>query len=303
MLVELSRVKMGSIWRGAILLGLSALLYGCVNYKANINEGSFNINTPKPFWGPGTYIDSPGLHIRGSLSYSVEDKNRVPLQGVENEGYKYEIDEETLELLPQEDANIQYVIQNQPFGGSVDIFYKKWLIFGGGRIAFDYYPSITLFGGINSRSVEAGWGLRLGVSKDDARYSGRYGYEGEFSTGTFSWDDSSYTSSFKGSDSYINANFGAYYFLSFFVIDGLSLNISTGFYQPWLFKQSIYIEDAAISHDYDISLYFPFFLSQYMGATYTLLNHIQFSAGETLFITPYSGKRHWQTTFSVSYLY
>ena len=296
-------IKISSIWRVAILLGLSALLYGCVYYKANINEGSFNVNTPTPFWGLGTYIYSDKLYIRGSLSYSIEDRETLPLEGVENEGYKYENDKDYLELLPQEDADIQYVLLKNSFGGSIDILYKKWVYFFGGRIAFDYYPSITLFGGINARYGEAGFGFRLGYSKENARYSGRYGYQGTFSTGTFSWDDSSVTSSFEGSGSYNNANFGIYTFSSLFVTNMLSLNFSTGFYQPWFFRRSIYIGDADIPHDYDITIDFPYLLSQYAGASFIILEHVQFSAGETVFYTPYSDKLHWQTTFSMSYLF
>lgn len=299
----LPRIKIGPIWRCAILLALSVLLHGCVHYKANVTEGSFDVNTPKPFWGPGTFIESKKLHVRGTMSYNIEDKENIPLKYVDNYGYKYKVNDKYYELLPQEKADIQYVMKNNPLGGSIDIFYKRMYFTGGGRIAYDHYPSLTIFGGYNSLRWEVGSAIYLGYSKDNASYSGKYGYQGKIGIGTFCWEDSSYTNNFEGKGSYSNVNLGLYIYGGVFPVNKVSFNFSVGFYQPWLFRRYIYIEDAAIPHDYNITFYFPFFLSHYVGATYTLLDHIQLSAGEAVYYTPYSDKLHWQTNISISYLF
>ena len=285
-----------------ILLLLSTLLYGCVYYKANINEGSFNVYAPKPFLGPGVYLFSDQLYIRGSLAYTVEDKEALVMNDVKNEGYEYSRDEVSYEILPQEDANIRYIMQSYPLSGAIDVFYKKRFGFGGGHIALDPYPSITFFVGMNALYGEGGWGIRIGYSKDDASISGRYGYGGEMSIGTFCWEDSTFRDSFEVSGSYNNANLGIYLFSSVFIAKSLSLNFSTSLYQPWL-RRSIYVENAAIPHDYDITMDFPFFFSQYVGATLFLFERVQLSAGETVYYTPSSDKLHLQTNFSASYLF
>ena len=290
----LPRIKISSIWRVAILLGLSALLYGCPSYTANIKDGSFDVSLPKLFWGSGTYIYPDELYIRGSLSYSIEDKESLPLKDVE--------EDESKKL--QGDQDIRYVLQNNPFSGSVDIFFKKWPLFLGGRLAAELgssglVPSLLVFYGINGIYGEFGLGTRLGYSKDNAKYSGTYVHEPCSIDGC--WDEEK--GDFEEEHFYKNVNIGVYAFSSLFVMETLSLNFSTGLYQPWLFRSSVYLENVPSPYDYDITIDFPFLFSQYVGATYTLLNHIQFSAGEIVYYTLHSDKLHWQTTFSMSYLF
>ena len=291
MLVELSRVKIGSIWRVAILLGLSILLYGCTSYTANIKDGSFDVNLPKPFWGPGIYTTSDKLYVRGTISYTLEDKESLPLKDIEKRDS---------ESKSKDDRDIKYTIPGKPFSGSIDVFYKKFSCEWGGRLVLEPYPSGIIFVGMNGLSGEFGLGLRLGYSKDDVRYFGQYVYVPCTIDGCMDEKEGD----FQEEHSSNNVSYGLYAYSSFFVTKTLFLNFSTGFYQPWLFKNTIYLEDVPSSnHDYDIDFSLPFFLLQYAGASFIILEHVQFSAGETVFYTPYSDKLHWQTTFSMSYLF
>lgn len=270
------------------------LLHGCTSYTANIKDGSFDVNLPKPFWGPGTYIYPDEIYIRGTLSYSIEDKELLPLKDIEKDVSKN----------VQGSQEVRYALQNNSINGSVDIFFKKWSLFMGGRLAAELgssglVPSLLLFWGCNGLYGEFGLGTRLGYSKDNAKYSGTYVYAPCSIDGC--WDEE--RGNFQEEHFYKNINIGIYAFSSFFVMETLSLNFSMGLYQPWLFRSSVYLENVPSPYDYDITIDFPFLFSQYVGATYTLLNHIQFSAGETVYYTPYSDKFHWQTNFSISYLF
>lgn len=276
-------IKISSIWRVAILLGLSILLYGCATYSANIKEGSFDVNPPKPFFGPGTYVYPDVFNFRVAFAYTIEEKETFPLKGVEKESSS------------NGDADINYFLESNPVSGYLDIYYKINIFDWGGRVAMEPYPSILFFAGINALYGECGVSLRIGYSKDDASYSGHYNY--------YSMNGIDDDGDFQEQHSLHNANIGINLFSSLFIIKNLSLNFSTGFYQPWFFRRSIYIGDADIPHDYDITIDFPYLLSQYAGASFIILEHVQFSAGETVFYTPYSDKLHWQTTFSMSYLF
>ncbi|WP_295683895.1 hypothetical protein [uncultured Fibrobacter sp.] len=283
----LPEIKIGPIWRCAILLALLFLLYGCATYSANIKEGSFDVNPPKPFWGPGTYIFPDEFYIRGTMSYSIEDKETFSLE-------KYE--KEKSDKKKTKNNNINYVLQKNPFSGSVEFFCKKEIYDGGARLAIEPYPSVILFAGINALYGEFGFGLRIGYSKDDASYSGDYFYESP----NGAEDDNG---KFQEEHSYHNANYGIYMFSSIFVTEILSLNFSTGLYQPWLYRRSLYLENVNYPEDYDISIDFPFLLSQYVGVTLFLLDHIQLSTGETVFYSSYIEPIHWQTNISISYLF
>ena len=286
--MNLLGIKVSSIWRCVILLSLSMLLHGCTSYTANIKEGSFDVNLPKPFWGAGTYIYPDEIYIRGTLSYSIEDKELLPLKDIEKDGF------------PKQDGCIKYAILGTPFSGSLDVFFKKWYFGWGGRLVLEPYPSGILFVGINGLHGEYGFGLRFGYSRDKVRYSGQYIYTPCSIDGCMSET----IGDFQEEHSNDNVNLGVYTYSSFFVSEFLSLNFSTGLYQPWFLKNEVYLEDVpTTNHDYDINFFLPFLFSQYVGATYTLLNHIQFSAGETVYYTPYSDKFHWQTNFSISYLF
>ena len=282
MLVELSRVKIGSIWRGAILLGLSALLYGCGTKHANIKQGSFDVHLPKPFWGPGTYIYPDEFYIRGNLSYSIEDDELSS------------IDDGSLE------TDVKYDLQNNPLSGSLDVFYKKKYYDWGGRLALEPYPSMAFFVGMNDLYGEVGAGLRLGYSMDKASYSGHYVYESCTFVGCIDKEEGDFQETER---SYNNANFEVFLFSSLFVTEALSLNFSTGFYQPWLFRKSLYFNNVSDSEDYELSFSFPSIFSQYAGASLILLNHIQLSVGETVYGSPSLSKWHLQTALSISYLY
>jgi hypothetical protein len=187
----------------------------------------------------------------------------------------------------------------------MDVFAKTWLFLGGGRIEMSPYPSATLFAGLNSLFGEFGLGARLGYSKDKATYSGKYLY---VENGGLD-DDVLFNTVVKGkfeeTHSYSNANFGLYAYSSLFVTEHFSLNFSTGYYQPWLFRSSLQLDNIEVPGDYDITIDFPYFLSQYAGATISLFDHVLLSVGETYYYTrsPASANNIWQTHFSLSYMY
>jgi len=283
------------------LIILVFLLYGCSVHKANITKGSFDVDVPEPFWGTGVWVMPNTVYFRGNIAYTVGDKEIVPLDGLTNEGYR----RPRGESLPDEDANIEYRLKDSPFSGSMDVFAKTWLFLGGGRIEMSPYPSVTLFAGLNSLFGEFGLGARLGYSKDKATYSGKYLY---VENGGLD-DDVLFNTVVKGkfeeTHSYSNANFGLYAYSSLFVTEHFSLNFSTGYYQPWLFRSSLQLDNIEVPGDYDITIDFPYFLSQYAGATISLFDHVLLSVGETYYYTrsPASANNIWQTHFSLSYMY
>lgn len=278
----LPRIKISSIWRVAILLGLSALLYGCGGKHANIKNGSFDVDLPKPFWGPGIFLYQNELHIRGSLSYSIEDEEFSSINDASME------------------TDVKYDYQKNPLSGSLDIFYKMSRFDWGGRLAVEPYPSITLFVGLNDLYGEVGAGFRLGYSKDKASYSGHYIYESCTFVGCIDKEEGDFQETER---SYNNANFEVFVFSSIFVTDVLSVNFSTGLYQPWLFRRSLYFENVDNSEDYILSISFPFIFSQYAGVSLFLLEHIQLNVGESVYGSPSLSKWHWQTNISASYLF
>lgn len=275
-------IKISSIWCVAILLGLSALLYGCSGKHANIKNGSFDVNLPKPFWGPGIFLYQNEFHIRGSLSYSIEDEESSSIDDASTE------------------TDIKYDFLKNPLSGSVDIFYKMNRFDFGGRLAVDPYPAIILFVGFNDLYGEVGVGSRLGYSKDNASYSGHYIYESCTFVGCIDKEEGDFQETER---SYNNANFEVFLFSSIFVTDVISLNFSTGLYQPWLFRRSLYFENVDNSDDYKLSISFPSIFSQYAGVSLFLLEHIQLSAGETVYGSPSLSKWHLQTNISASYLF
>ena len=283
------------------LIILVFLLYGCSVHKANITKGSFDVDVPEPFWGTGVWVMPNTVYFRGNIAYTVGDKEIVPLDGLTNEGYR----RPRGESLPDEDANIEYRLKDSPFSGSMDVFVKRWVFLGGGRVEVDPYPSVTLFAGLNSLVGEFGVGTRLGYSRDKATYSGKYLY---VENGGLD-DDVLFNTVVKGkfeeTHSYSNANFGLYAYSSLFVTEHFSLNFSTGYYQPWLFRSSLQFDNIEVPGDYDITIDFPYFLSQYAGATISLFDHVLLSVGETYYYTrsPASANNIWQTHFSLSYMY
>ena len=283
------------------LIILVFLLYGCSVHKANITKGTFDVDVPEPFWGTGVWVMPNTVYFRGNIAYTVGDKEIVPLDGLTNEGYR----RPRGESLPDEDANIEYRLKDSPFSGSMDVFVKRWIFLGGGRVEMDPYPSVTLFAGLNSLFGEFGLGARLGYSKDKATYSGKYLY---VENGGLD-DDVLFNTVVKGkfeeTHSYSNANFGLYAYSSLFVTEHFSLNFSTGYYQPWLFRSSLQLDNIEVPGDYDITIDFPYFLSQYAGATISLFDHVLLSVGETYYYTrsPASANNIWQTHFSLSYMY
>jgi len=283
------------------LIILVFLLYGCSVHKANITKGTFDVDVPEPFWGTGVWVMPNTVYFRGNIAYTVGDKEIVPLDGLTNEGYR----RPRGESLPDEDANIEYRLKDSPFSGSLDVFVKRWVFLGGGRVEMDPYPSVTLFAGLNSLVGEFGIGTRLGYSKDKATYSGKYLY---VENGGLD-DDVLFNTVVKGkfeeTHSYSNANFGLYAYSSLFVTEHFSLNFSTGYYQPWLFRSSLQLDNIEVPGDYDITIDFPYFLSQYAGATISLFDHVLLSVGETYYYTrsPASANNIWQTHFSLSYMY
>lgn len=283
------------------LIILVFLLYGCSVHKANITKGTFDVDVPEPFWGTGVWVMPNTVYFRGNIAYTVGDKEIVPLDGLTNEGYR----RPRGESLPDEDANIEYRLKDSPFSGSLDVFVKRWVFLGGGRVEMDPYPSVTLFAGLNSLFGEFGLGARLGYSKDKATCSGKYLY---VENGGLD-DDVLFNTVVKGkfeeTHSYSNANFGLYAYSSLFVTEHFSLNFSTGYYQPWLFRSSLQLDNIEVPGDYDITIDFPYFLSQYAGATISLFDHVLLSVGETYYYTrsPASANNIWQTHFSLSYMY
>lgn len=283
------------------LIILVFLLYGCSVHKANITKGTFDVDVPEPFWGTGVWVMPNTVYFRGNIAYTVGDKEIVPLDGLTNEGYR----RPRGESLPDEDANIEYRLKDSPFSGSLDVFVKRWVFLGGGRVEVDPYPSVTLFAGLNSLFGEFGLGARLGYSRDKATYSGKYLY---VENGGLD-DDVLFNTVVKGkfeeTHSYSNANFGLYAYSSLFVTEHFSLNFSTGYYQPWLFRSSLQLDNIEVPGDYDITIDFPYFLSQYAGATISLFDHVLLSVGETYYYTrsPASANNIWQTHFSLSYMY
>ena len=65
------------------------------------------------------------------------------------------------------------------------------------------------------------------------------------------------------------------------------------------------MDNIEVPGDYDITIDFPYFLSQYAGATISLFGHVLLNVGETFYLThsPASVKNIWRTHFSVSYMY
>ena len=284
--------------RIAFLIILLILLYGCSVYEANVSKGRFDVDLPEPFWGQGVWVMPNTVYFKGNVAYSIGDKETIPLDGLENEGY----DRRFGKSLPKERAEFEYRLKENPFSGSLDVFVKRWVFLGGGRVEVDPYPSVTLFAGLNSLVGEFGVGTRLGYSKDKAAYSGKYlSVRNEL----YIDDDDVFMGEFEETHSYNNANFGLYAYSSLFVTEHFSLNFSTGFYQPWLFRNSLYLENVEIPEDYDITIDFPYFLSQYAGATIFLFDHVLLNVGETFYLThsPASVKNIWRTHFSVSYMY
>ena len=283
------------------LIILVFLLYGCSVHKANITKGTFDVDVPEPFWGTGVWAMPNTVYFRGNIAYTVGDKEIVPLDGLTNEGYR----RPRGESLPDEDANIEYRLKDSPFSGSMDVFAKTWLFLGGGRIEMSPYPSATLFAGLNSLFGEFGLGARLGYSKDKATYSGKYLYVENGSLDDDVLFNTVVKGKFEETHSYSNANFGLYAYSSLFVTEHFSLNFSTGYYQPWLFRSSLQLDNIEVPGDYDITIDFPYFLSQYAGATISLFDHVLLSVGETYYYTrsPASANNIWQTHFSLSYMY
>lgn len=283
------------------LIILVFLLYGCSVHKANITKGTFDVDVPEPFWGTGVWVMPNTVYFRGNIAYTVGDKEIVPLDGLTNEGYR----RPRGESLPDEDANIEYRLKDSPFSGSMDVFAKTWLFLGGGRIEMSPYPSVTLFAGLNSLFGEFGLGARLGYSKDKATYSGKYLYVENGSLDNDVLFNTVVKGKFEETHSYSNANFGLYAYSSLFVTEHFSLNFSTGYYQPWLFRSSLQLDNIEVPGDYDITIDFPYFLSQYAGATISLFDHVLLSVGETYYYTrsPASANNIWQTHFSLSYMY
>ncbi|MBR6123626.1 hypothetical protein IKQ19_08560 [Candidatus Saccharibacteria bacterium] len=291
--------------RIAFLIILLILLYGCSVHEANVSKGRFDVDLPKPFWGQGVWVMPNTVYFKGNVAYSIGDKETIPLDGLENEGY----DRRFGKSLPKERAEFEYRLKENPFSGSLDVFVKRWVFLGGGRVEVDPYPSVTLFAGLNSLVGEFGVGTRLGYSKDKAAYSGKYlsveyelhsntAYSGEIENTVFKGE-------FEETHSYNNANFGLYAYSSLFVTEHFSLNFSTGYYQPWLFRSSLQLDNIEVPGDYDITIDFPYFLSQYAGATISLFDHVLLSVGETYYYTrsPASANNIWQTHFSLSYMY
>lgn len=287
--------------RIAFLIILGFLLYGCSVHKANITKGTFDVDVPEPFWGTGVWVMPNTVYFRGNIAYTVGDKEIVPLDGLTNEGYR----RPRGESLPDEDANIEYRLKDSPFSGSLDVFVKRWVFLGGGRVEVDPYPSVTLFAGLNSLVGEFGVGTRLGYSKDKATYFGKYLYVENGSLDDDVLFNTVVKGKFEETHSYSNANFGLYAYSSLFVTEHFSLNFSTGYYQPWLFRSSLQLDDIEVPGDYDITIDFPYFLSQYAGATISLFDHVLLSVGETYYYTrsPASANNIWQTHFFLSYMY
>ena len=287
--------------RVVFLIILVFLLYGCSVHKANITKGTFDVDVPEPFWGTGVWVMPKTVYFRGNIAYTVGDKEIVPLDGLTNEGYR----RPRGESLPDEDANIEYRLKDSPFSGSMDVFAKTWLFLGGGRIEMSPYPSATLFAGLNSLFGEFGLGARLGYSRDKATYSGKYLYVENGSLDDDVLFNTVVKGKFEETHSYSNANFGLYAYSSLFVTEHFSLNFSTGYYQPWLFRSSLQLDNIEVPGDYDITIDFPYFLSQYAGATISLFDHVLLSVGETYYYTrsPASANNIWQTHFSLSYMY
>jgi hypothetical protein len=87
----------------------------------------FDVNLPKPFWGPGIYTTSDKLYVRGTISYTLEDKESLPLKDIEKRDS---------ESKSKDDRDIKYTIPGKPFSGSIDVFYKKFSCEWGGRLVF-----------------------------------------------------------------------------------------------------------------------------------------------------------------------
>jgi hypothetical protein len=187
----------------------------------------------------------------------------------------------------------------------MDVFAKTWLFLGEGRIEMSPYPTATLFAGLISLFDEFGLGARLGYSKDKATYSGKYLCVENGSLDDDVLFNTVVKGKFEETHSYSNANFGLYAYSSLFVTEHFSLNFSTGYYQPWLFRNSLQLDNIEVPGDYDITIDFPYFLSQYAGATISLFDHVLLSVGETYYYTrsPASANNIWQTHFSLSYMY
>lgn len=255
-------------------------------------------SVPRPFYGAGYNLLPNENYFRSSLSYGEKSKERISLDDMKNEQYsKY-----GYEIVPEEDADISYILRRSSFAIRVDYFRTVFLMESGGGIGLDPYPYLQGFIGFNHPVVEAGAYLRFGVAKNFANYEGNYG---ELDVLTIVGSDTTLS---QGSYSeqnlrLYNPNLALGFFADLFPTDWLSINISQSLIQPWLFRSSLPISFGESYYDYDITVDFPMFFSEYAGLTFTLFDHVQLSVGASVFNSLKWDGFRWFMDTSLAYLF
>ena len=143
------------------VLSLSLIFISCTKtyYNANIDSGKFDVYTPSPFYGAGTYILPNTHYFRGSLSvFPKKQEHLVSFGETENSqvmavGGMHASD---VEVVPQSEADLYYKLTNYYITGHIDFFQTINALEFGGRLGLNPSPYGLVTIGVNNIAVEAG---------------------------------------------------------------------------------------------------------------------------------------------------
>lgn len=287
------------------VLSLSLIFISCTKtyYNANIDSGKFDVYTPSPFYGAGTYIFPNTHYFRGSLSvFPKKQEHLVSFGETENSqvmavGGMHASD---VEVVPQSEADLYYKLTNYYITGHIDFFQTINALEFGGRLGLNPYPYGLVTIGVNNIAVEAGGFLQFGISKNSIECEGVYGIA-KYDQMEYEWNHS--LNNYSEDTQSTNSNISVGFFFNYFISNYLSLNFSNSLFMPWLFKTTLPISGTDAEKDFDISIDFPFIITQYVGASTLLFGNIQLSPGISLYYVPHSEDLTWFIEYTASFLF
>ncbi len=153
------------------ILGISILLIGCSSNYMNVYQGEFDAKRPPKVGGAMEHLDHSNKN-RFAVGYVQGEESTVHLNGVRNQS----VDKQEAQL-PASASTVNYKIQQN----SLTLDYRRQnrndnlgYQFG---VGYDQMAYLFVGAGVNKEFFEIGINGLIGVTRDQASYSGEGYYE------------------------------------------------------------------------------------------------------------------------------
>jgi len=254
-----------------------------------MDKGTFQTIPPPNLSGNATEIPQKKISVKWTSEINMGKNTTVKLYGLKNDAVEGDMDAYSW---GESDADVQFRIIENTYGGNISEMIKAHLAFAGLGIGFQNLPYGYLMAGLNSKHLELGGNLFGGVAYNKAAYEGLYTY----------WDIPSFglgpdcgSGDVNESRWILHTYYGASVFASIY-FGGFAVVYGGSITWPWGLVDELSVTDHGF---YDISFSFPYILSQNIGLAYTYKSY-QGMVGVSQIVGEAFGGRTYSLNFKFS---